>query len=123
MPSSQLYRKNTEKYIEIMASREARPVDIIVFPESTLNNILTPVEVPETADIELCGNATFDLNLRKISCAARKLRKYVVVNLTMRQLYVDCSISRTNCTEKWNLYNTNVVFNRDGRVISLYISS
>lgn len=117
MPSSELYRKNTEKYIQIMASKEADPVDIIVFPESTLNNILTPILVPETDSIELCRNASYDLNLRKISCAALKLRKYVVINLTMKQLHIECDSE--NCAEKWNLYNTNVVFDRRGRVISL----
>lgn len=117
MPSSELYRKNTEKYLQIMASKEAQPVDILVFPESTLNNLLTPVEVPDTHTIELCQNASYDLNLRKISCAALKLRKYVVINLTMKQLQIDCDFE--NCTEKWNMYNTNVVFDRRGRVISL----
>lgn len=118
MPSSELYRKNTDKYIEILTSKEAHPVDIIVFPESTLNNILTAVLVPDTNTIDLCQNATYDLNLRKISCAAQKLRKYVVVNLTMKQIQIECNFK--NCTEKSNLYNTNVVLDRDGRVISLY---
>lgn len=75
------------------------------------------ISTPDSETIEVCRNASYDLNLRKISCAALKLRKYVVINLTMKQLYIDCDSE--NCTEKWNLYNTNVVFDRGGRVISL----
>lgn len=127
MVSSELFRKNTQKYIEIMSSKEADKVDIIVFPESTLNNILTAVTVPHEMDkIDLCQNTTYDSNLRNISCIARKLRKYVVVNLTMKKLESNCSRGHDNefenCTENWNLYNTNVVLDRDGRVVSLYNS-
>lgn len=70
-----------------------------------------------------CGNVTYDINLQGISCAVQRVRKYVVVNLVMRR---NCSEEATEneddrpCSgDGWNLYNTNVVFDRNGMVISL----
>lgn len=98
--------------------------DIIVFPESTLNTVEVPSDFPDQeANITPCDDTNFDDDLfRKISCAAKQSRRYVVINLTTKR----------NCTEEKaetndprecspndiNLYNTNVVFDRKGTIIS-----
>lgn len=70
-----------------------------------------------------CDSNTGDYHdfLRALSCAAQKARKYVVINLTEKE---DCPGSaedtRPCARNGLNTYNTNVVFDRDGRVISRY---
>lgn len=130
--SAELYKINADKYIEIMSSADATDVDIIVFPEMCLNSRLTAVLVPtENDDVDLCTNDTYDENLRNIACAARDLKKYVVINIIMKR---NCSEVHAaehkhddhdhdheeECPKEWLLYNTNVVFDRQGKVISLY---
>ncbi len=129
--SAELFKINADKYIEIMNSAEAANVDIIVFPESCLNSRLQAVIVPtENEDIDLCTNDTYDQNLRNIACAAKDLKKYVVVNLTMKRNCTevhqmehdhedDDEELEDECPNEWLLYNTNVVFNRDGKVVSM----
>lgn len=116
-----------------MSSPEAANVDIIVFPESCLNSRLAAVIVPtETDDVDLCTNVAYDQNLRNIACAARDLKKYVVVNLTMKRNCTEVHEMEHNhehdehenehedeCEQEWLLYNTNVVFDRNGKVISM----
>jgi len=77
--------------------------------------------------------------LRNIACAARDLKKYVVVNLYMlrnceeeherehgdehehsSRHHDDGHEEEHECTSEWLLYNTNVVFDRNGKVISIY---
>ncbi|XP_037052329.1 vanin-like protein 1 isoform X1 [Bradysia coprophila] len=131
--SAELFKINADKYIEIMSSAEAANVDIIVFPESCLNSRLTAALVPtENEDVDVCTNETYDQNLRNIACAARDLRKYVVINLTMKRNCTEVYEAEhehdhdgehdyeAECPNEWLLYNTNVVFNREGKVISIY---
>lgn len=119
-----MFQYNANKYIDILYSPEAANVDILVFPENTLNRQDTAVIIPNENefDIDLCTNLTYNGNLRNIACAAKFLRKYVVINLTTKW---NCSERATEhnleqCTKEWELYNTNVVLNRDGVVISIY---
>lgn len=116
-----------------MNSTDAADVDIIVFPESCLNGRLTAVIVPnENEDIDVCESDTYDQNLRNIACAAKNLKKYVVVNLTMKRNCTEVHEMEhehehehedhdveDECPEEWLLYNTNVVFDRNGKVISM----
>lgn len=129
--SAELFKLNADKYIEIMNSTEAANVDIIVFPESCLNTRLQAVIVPtEHEDIDLCTNDTYDQNLRNIACAAKNLKKYVVINLTMKRNCTEVHEAEhqhdhehdheDECPNEWLLYNTNVVINRAGKVVSLY---
>lgn len=91
---------------------------MLVFPESTLNNIQTAVYVPnpKLGVIPCETKDEFDVILKNVSCAARKTKKYVLINLTEKS---DCEGS--SCPEdKLKRYNTNVVFDRIGAVISMY---
>lgn len=121
--SAQMFQYNAEKYLDILRSDEATNVDILVFPENTLNRQDTAVIIPteNEFDLDLCTNAIYNVNLRNIACAAKSLRKYVVINLTTKW---KCTSSGNDsdheCTDEWTLYNTNVVLNRDGVVISIY---
>lgn len=116
MTSAQMFQYNANKYIDILSSEEASNVDILVFPENTLNKQVTAVIIPNENefDIDLCTNQTYNENLRNIACAAKRLRKYVVINLTTKWICTE------RCTDEWELYNTNVVLNRDGVIISIY---
>jgi len=129
------FQRNADKYIEIMKYPEAADVDIIVFPEICLNSRETAVIVPlENEDIDVCTNEIYDQNLRNIACAARDLQMYVVVNLFMKRNCTeehemehrnfngrhDDEDHEHECATEWILYNTNVVFDRTGKVISIY---
>lgn len=120
-PDDQL-RDNLEKHIEIIESNEAKNLDILVFPEYSLNSVATAVFVPRVADhIVACNNTKFSSVVQRISCAAQRNRKYIVINLTTKD---NCTGKPQNNDTKmciscgFNLYNTAVVFDRDGAVIS-----
>lgn len=105
------YRVN--EYVDFIQSEAAANVDIIVFPEATLNDQSTAQFVPEASDhVVPCLNASYVHNpIQAISCAARNRTMYVVINLTMKRVSLGEVL----------LYNTNVVFDRTGKVISLYM--
>uniref|UniRef100_A0A0A1XF77 Vanin-like protein 1 n=1 Tax=Zeugodacus cucurbitae TaxID=28588 RepID=A0A0A1XF77_ZEUCU len=118
---------NLAGYLEILSSEAAKATDIIVFPEGTLNTIDTATFVPDpTVELEttpcLLGNTSdYSDFLVQLSCAAREARKYVVINLTER---AKCIVSKDDprpCASNGiNIFNTNVVFDREGQVISRY---
>lgn len=99
-------------------------VDIIVFPELTLNNVAFPIQVPDPDDnIIACDNMEWDLVLRNLSCAAIESRKYVVVNLSEQSNCTEESQAVLNdtrtCSNKgFNLFNTNVAFDRNGQIVA-----
>jgi predicted amidohydrolase len=129
MNSTQLLDMNLNKYLEIMDEAPAT-LDIIVFPEMTLNGMLTAVEIPEPEqNISPCDNATFAAEnlLKKISCSAKTHQRYVVVDIVTKAPCPDPEMIANedprNCsarTDKMSYYNTNVVFDRNGTVISRY---
>lgn len=119
---------NLAGYLRILYSPEVRNLDIVVFPESTLNNrneltIVPNPAVNQTAPCDFANNnanSQFHEFLIEISCAARNTSTYVVINIKEKE---PCSPDspKANCQpNKPNIYNTNVVFDRDGRVISRY---
>lgn len=120
--SAQMFQYNAGKYIDILHSDEATNVDILVFPENTLNRQDTAVIIPNENEfhLDLCTDIAYNVNLRNIACAAKSLRKYVVINLTTKWNCTGENDSHHRCTNEWELYNTNVVLNRDGFVISIY---
>ncbi|XP_054733237.1 vanin-like protein 3 isoform X2 [Anastrepha obliqua] len=127
LTAAELIAKHTAAYIEILESPEALDTDIVVFPEGTLNNEFQPtyVPAPEGAVIPcLLANQTnhYETFLVQLSCSARANRKYVVINLNEKENCTDNAAfdPRPCATNGLNMYNTNVVFDREGRVISRY---
>ncbi|KAH8318379.1 hypothetical protein KR074_000479, partial [Drosophila pseudoananassae] len=118
--------ENTAAYVEIIKSGSASSTDIIVFPESTLNDGSSTTFIPDPKElVNPClsdPNATyFEEFLVTISCAARNASKYVVINLTEKQKCEDVPEDTRPCASNGlNVYNTNVVFDRQGVVVSRY---
>ncbi|KAH8386647.1 hypothetical protein KR093_001706, partial [Drosophila rubida] len=111
-------------YISIIESNDTNDLDILVFPEYVLNNREVPTFVPHPQlNITPCFEPDYELFLVEISCAVRARRLYVVLNLIEKEL---CGPSYGSST--WNpcpangvrFFNTNVVLDRDGRVVSRY---
>ncbi|XP_029156556.1 vanin-like protein 1 [Nylanderia fulva] len=119
---------NSDAYVKHIKTAKRRDADIIVFPEDGL----TTTNLPEREEMENwttiipaasenytpCINSTFEVSdtLRKISCAARGNEIYVVINIA----------EKLPCTEnvcpkdKIFYYNSNVVFDRTGKIIARY---
>ena len=105
-------------------------LDIIVFPEMTLNEFETAVEIPKVDDkVSPCviDDYSADNLVKKISCAARSFRRYVVVNIVTKIKCPDEEMIENedprSCKDRedgFSYYNTNVVFDRDGILISRY---
>lgn len=117
---------NLQSYLNLIYSTESDGLDILVFPESTLNNHDTAEFIPEPEEkIIACDTNAYENVIKNISCAARATKKYVVINLTEKSIcpdkqQIEFNDSRPCSDDKINKYNTNVVFDRDGRVISKY---
>lgn len=100
-----------------------KEVDIITFPEATLNTLGNPAVVPKPEDKAVpCGNDKYSEIVKTLSCAAQETKKYVVVNLYMQR---NCKEESTNdtrpCTKgDINIYNTAVAFDRAGTVVAVY---
>jgi hypothetical protein len=113
----------------------------LVFPEATLNrhwSIVDPrkvaITVPSPDDyVVTCNNEKYShvsfhyisFNakmicnlaqiLRNISCAAIEANFYIVVNVAES---ANCTEIHDNCDEEIILFNTNVVFDRYGAIVS-----
>ena len=110
---------NLKNYVTYILDFKSQPLDVMVFPESTLNSYATAVVIPET--IEACQQSEGIIN--RLSCAAKTSSTYLVVNLTTKR---NCTVDKEEseddrpCAEDdWNYYNTNVVFDRNGQIISM----
>lgn len=105
-------------------------LDIIVFPELTLNQLQTAFEIPDIEQrVSPCDNDSFPTEnaVKRISCAAKAFRRYVVVNMVTKAKCPDADMiaqmDPRNCTDRedgFSYYNTNVVFDRSGMLISRY---
>lgn len=105
-------------------------LDIIVFPELTLNNFGTAFEIPEPEEkVSPCDNESYALAdaVKEISCAAKNSQRYVVVNIVTKTRCPDTDMisqdDPRNCSDRadgFSYYNTNVVFDRSGAIISRY---
>ncbi|KAM8719645.1 hypothetical protein ACLKA7_005817 [Drosophila subpalustris] len=120
------WRNNLDGYVEIINSQNASATDIIVFPEATLNGIDSASLVPQPEQqINPClMDPQFQMYaefLVQLSCAARNASKYVVINLSERQLCSDTPEDTRPCAPSgYNIFNTNVVLDRHGTVVSRY---
>ncbi|BFG00159.1 vanin-like protein 3 [Drosophila madeirensis] len=118
--SEQLLEDNLNGYLELIAGANGTS-DILVFPEATLNSVLQLTAVPEQTEHSLCEAHEGDDPrvaefLRRLACAARDARTYLVVNVKERaEEHATASTDRG-----YNIYNTNVVFDRQGAVLSRY---
>jgi len=97
---------------------------VFFFPEAALNSVVTLTAVPESTKLSLCEEQPDDDPeiapfLRQLACAAREHSTYLVVNVKERAPE-NCptDISCTNLG--YVVHNTNVVFDRQGAVISRY---
>lgn len=114
--SSDRLQNALNAYLEIIESTDASPADIIVFPEGTLNSQHQGIELPDPSDnIIPCYQDDMHPALINISCSAIRTQKYVVINLTEKK-----STAMVDSEEITLYYNSNVVFDREGRVISRY---
>lgn len=124
-PNMDTNRGNLDKYLEIIRSIEAADVDILVFPESTLSRMGSYIPEPETLTIP-CYDDKYDEIVMELSCAAREKETYIVVNLSEISDCTDESQIALNDTRRCsssglNRYNTNVVFDRTGAVVSRFL--
>lgn len=123
-----IVNNNSKAYQEIILSNETKHADIIVFPESTLNGLNEPLTyVPKPSEkISPCDTQNnYELFLVEISCKAKEAKKYVVINLTEKEYCSKESQAAKNdsrpCAQNGlSIFNTNVVFDRNGTVISTY---
>lgn len=125
-----LLASNLAQYLEIMTQLAPTNLDIIVFPEMTLNQLETAVEIPEIEEkIAPCDNGSYSLAnlLKPISCAAKEFQRYVVVNMVTKAKCPDsdmiAQMDPRKCSDRddgFSYYNTNVVFDRNGTLISRY---
>ncbi|XP_022215047.1 LOW QUALITY PROTEIN: vanin-like protein 1 [Drosophila obscura] len=124
--STSAWSDNLAGYLEIVQSANASETDIIVFPELTLNSLGPQTFVPEPKDqIAPCladPSATHYAEfLVALSCAARNASKYLVINVSEQKLCTDTPEDPRPCAANGlNIHNTNVVFDRQGVVISRY---
>ncbi|KAJ6635920.1 Vanin-like protein 1 [Pseudolycoriella hygida] len=120
---------NLAKYLEIMMNAPSN-LDIIVFPEMTLNQLETALEIPEIEEkVSPCENTSYVATnvLKQISCSAKMLQRYVVVNMVTKAKCPDSDMiaekDPRKCSDRsdgFSYYNTNVVFDRSGTLISRY---
>ncbi|XP_073948409.1 vanin-like protein 2 isoform X2 [Choristoneura fumiferana] len=119
--------QNLQNYVQLIKEAAEQNADIIVFPELTLTRGSRSVNVPmydllKTQPIPALLPLAYDELLVGISTAARNHQIYVLINV---QEFMDCNTvpegSEEYCPEKKEyLFNTNVIFDRNGAVIDRY---
>lgn len=101
----------------IIQDPNAEKSDIVVFPEGILNfDGLTYVPEPQDKVIP-CEELDYHYSLSELSCYARSIEAYLVVNVNEKVL---CSGEYQCPVKGYFTYNTNVVFDREGMVVSKY---
>ncbi|KAL7743924.1 hypothetical protein ACLKA6_003146 [Drosophila palustris] len=117
----------TQEFIRIIESNDTDDLDILVFPEYVLNNRELPTFVPHPSqNVTPCFVPDYELFLVELSCATRARGFYVLLNVIEKELCGQNYGSKT-----WNpcpadgvrLFNTNVVLDPKGRVVSRYRKS
>ncbi|XP_034490307.1 vanin-like protein 2 [Drosophila innubila] len=114
----------TMEYMKIIESNATADLDILVFPEYVLNNREMATFVPHPSqNVTPCFEPDYELFLVELSCAVRARGIYVVLNVFEKELCGKDYGSKT-----WNpcpadgvrYFNTNVVLDRRGQVVSRY---
>ncbi|XP_002056850.3 vanin-like protein 3 [Drosophila virilis] len=117
--SEQLLQENLSAYLELIEAANGT-ADILVFPEGTLNSQLQLTAVPAPSRRTLCHITTgYEVHdfLRQLACAALVAHSYLVVNVKERE---NCAPDNDCPARGYRLYNTNVVLDRGGAVVSRY---
>lgn len=116
-----------ENYTRIVIEAAEQDVDILIFPEYTLNNVAFPIEIPDPNDeANPCLDPdSFDNLLIDLSCLARENEIYLCVNLSERENCTEESQAARNDSRACSSlgitrFNTNVVLDRDGTVVARY---
>ncbi|XP_053949433.1 vanin-like protein 1 [Anastrepha ludens] len=109
----------------IIESNITHGLDILVFPEYVLNDYSTLTYVPDPPlNITPCNKPDYDFFLTEISCAARSRQLYLVIHVKEKVFCANDPLPVGHCNVSGiNTYSTNVVFDRQGRVISRYRKS
>ncbi|KYM88556.1 Vanin-like protein 1 [Atta colombica] len=125
--SNETLKINSDAFVGFIKVANLYAVDIIVFPEAGLTTVNFPEReklkdwttiVPNASSNYIpCCQDTFKVSdaLRKISCAARNNKIYVVINIAEKE-----PCSELCPKDKMFYYNTNVVFDRTGKIIARY---
>ncbi|XP_070504524.1 vanin-like protein 2 [Chironomus tepperi] len=125
--AEQIVDVNLKEYIKWIYIAKEYNVDILVFPEATLNyhgllgDDLKKFAIPlpqETSDNEYEYNCDYSSNtiLNELSDAVGNVSIYVLVNIVEIE---ECNESTSNANN-FSLYNTNIVFDRSGCIVSRY---
>ncbi|XP_017781949.1 PREDICTED: vanin-like protein 1 [Nicrophorus vespilloides] len=112
----------TNEYIEIL-SKIGEKLDIIVYPESTLltgvvvsqSKLIEEAAIVEVEDVPCANEKNHQKYFVNLSCAAKNHKTYLSVNLLEK---VKCEGEK--CPHGWWMYNTNVVFDRTGKIVASY---
>ena len=111
---------NIDLYLKFINSTDTENLDIIVFPEMTLS-LNDSSLVPNPVDkVVPCESEIYKGLVSQISCAAKNRTKYIVINLTEKSKCPEPNDPRPCAPNGENLFNTNIVFDRSGTVISKY---
>ncbi|CAG9791384.1 unnamed protein product [Diatraea saccharalis] len=115
---------NLRNYLIYIQEASSKNADIIVFPELTLNRGQDSIEVPingalKDHPIPALAADLYHKVLVDISNAARQNKIYVVINI---EEIMDCNtaVGEYCPAQQTYLFNTNVVFDRDGTIIDRY---
>ncbi|XP_015122203.1 vanin-like protein 2 isoform X2 [Diachasma alloeum] len=116
---------NSRRYVSFIQRAAASEVDIIVFPEDGLTTLdlpgreaMEPWSTLIPVDYNPCmrNDTAVHKALKRISCAAREGKMYVVINIAEK---LPCDGER--CPEDGKfLFNCQAVFDRDGKIIAKY---
>lgn len=102
-----------EKFIK---HPNASEVDIMVFPEYVLQELAFTFVPSAEEKVVPCDQLDYDYLLTELSCYARTYKKYLVVNVNEKAVCKEGPKCKNGLTE----FITNVVFDRNGMVISRY---
>ncbi|XP_015515434.2 vanin-like protein 1 [Neodiprion lecontei] len=126
---------NANNYVTIIKTAWGYNADILVFPEDSLTTGMTYSDTNRTlypsfgsvvpdAGLDIpCDNASTVVieALKLISCAAKQYSIYVVVNVIEKENCTSTGTTSRPCpSDGYFFYNTNVVFNRTGGIVSRY---
>lgn len=107
------------KPIEDLLFTQTPPdIDIIVFPEAVIMYESFKTYIPEPSEkIAPCDVLNYHTYLSELSCYARSLKTYLVFNLIEKSI---CNANETCPSTGYHQYSSNVVFDRNGTVVSKY---